>query len=243
MVKRFCIGLACSVLLCLTGLAQTPDSTKTKHKAPPLDTTKVAQKPFLKDSTTRSYRFLWEREPRRNMIQWNFLSTFVLTGNFSYERIVSKHIGILVGGYAGKYLVTSRGDTLPYDTDIFATSGYMELKIYPWGRLGRGAYVAPYGSFRFMKLKSPYVTSAPGNTDYTFGYRKAEVYNLAAGGVIGYRFILGNWFLINIYAGAGYNVPRFHLFDDAQVSHFNTRLLFLQNYEVRFGMNLGVAIK
>ena len=223
------------VLLCVSADAQVPDKK---------DTTVVKQKPFLKDTLSKyRYRFAWEREPRRNMIQWNFFSTFVLTGNFSYERILSKHVGLLVGGYAGKYLLTSRNDSLPYDTDIFPASGYLELKIYPWGGLGRGAYIAPYGTFRFLKLKSAVITSEPGATQTTYGSRKCEVYNVGVGGVIGYRFILGNWFLINVYAGGGYNIPRFHFFGDAVKSDFNTRLLFLNNYEVRFGMNLGLAIK
>lgn len=221
--------------------AQVPVDSDSLKKA---DTAAVVlQKPFLKDTLpVYKYRFAWEREPRRNMIQWNFLSTFVLTANFSYERILSKHVGLLLGGYVGNYTLTSRGDSLPYDTKVFASSGYLELKIYPWGGEGRGAYIGPYTTFRFMKLRSPIITGTVDG-EYTYGTRRAEVYNLAVGGVIGYRFILGNWFLINLYGGAGYNTPRFHFFDDAQKSSFNTRLLFLENYEIRFGMNLGLAIK
>ncbi len=247
MWKRIGIGLFLLFLLGAGARAQTDSSVvhvkqKHRHRHVPVDTTIVEQKPFIKDTTLR-YKFVWEREPRRNMIQWNFLSTFVLTGNFSYERILSKYFGLLVGGYAGQYLFTSRSDSLPYDTRIFSTSGYTELKIYPWGSLGRRAYIGPYSSFRFMKLRSPVITSPPGAAEYTYGSRNAEVYNLAFGGVIGYRFILGNWFLINLYVGAGYNIPRFHFFNDAQKSDFNTKLLFVEHYEVRFGMNLGLAIK
>jgi len=235
MLKGLCIGLLCVLSVTTAAWAQAPaksDSTVTK-----------AQLRRAKRDTIEKYTFLWEKEPRKNMIQWNFMSTFVLTGNFSYERVLSKHVGLLVGGYAGRYILTSRNDSLPYDTEIFATSGYMELKVYPWGTAGRGPYIAPYGSFRFMKLRSPIITGTTGPDEYTYGIRKAEVYNLGLGGVIGYRFILGNWFLINLYLGAGYNIPRFHFFNNAQKSDFNTRLLFVDNYEVRFGMNLGLAIK
>lgn len=238
MIIRCCIGLFLLLVLALPTSAQVVvDSIKN----PSGDTVLVKQKRNPRDSTDK-YVFIWGKEPRKNMIQWNFMSTFVLTANFSYERLLSKHVGVLVGGYVGRYDLTSRADSLPYDTRIFATSGYFELKAYPWGGRGRGAYIGPYTSFRFMKLKSPYVT---GNVDgnYTHGTDKAEVFNLAVGGVIGYRFILGNWFIINLYAGAGYNTPRFHFFDDAVKSDFNTNLLFVENYEVRFGLNLGIAIK
>lgn len=205
------------------------------------DTVMVKRKKNPRDSTEK-YVFIWGKEPRKNMVQWNFLSTFVLTANFSYERILSKHVGILVGGYVGRYDLTSRTDSIPYDTRIFATSGYLELKAYPWGGMGRGPYIGPYTSFRFLKLKSPYVSGVVDDKIVN-GIRSSEVFNLAFGGVIGYRFILGNWFIINLYGGAGYNIPRFHFFDDATKDHFNTRLLFLENYEVRFGLNLGIAIK
>lgn len=237
-MRRFFIGLLLALSVSLSATAQVVvDSIQPTQG----DTLIIKRKKHPKDSTEK-YVFLWGKEPRRNMIQWNFISTFVLTGNFSYERILSKHVGILLGGYAGNYTLTSRGDSLPYDTKIFATSGYFELKAYPWGGLGRGAYIAPYTSFRFMKLRSPIITGMVDGK-YTYGLNKAEVFNLGIGGVIGYRFILGNWFIINLYGGAGYNIPRFHFFDGATKESFNTRLLFLNNYEVRFGMNLGLAIK
>lgn len=237
-MKRFCIILFLLVSLSVIGEAQVVvDSIQ----SPQGDTVMIKRKRNPRDSTDK-YVFIWGKEPRRNMIQWNFLSTFVLTGNFSYERILSKHVGLLVGGYVGNYTLTSRDTILPYDTKIFATSGYLEIKAYPWGGLGRGAYIGPYSSFRFMKLRSPIVTGMVDN-EPTYGIRKAEVFNLAVGGVVGYRFILGNWFVINVYGGVGYNIPRFHFFDEAKKSDFNTRLLFLNNYEVRFGMNLGIAIK
>lgn len=211
-------------------------------QSPQGDTVIVKRKKHPRDSTEK-YVFVWEREPRKNMIQWNFISTFVLVANFSYERLLSRHVGLLVGGYVGRYDLTSRTDSIPYDTRIFASSGYLELKAYPWGGRGRGAYIGPYTNFRFMRLKSPYVSGVTPENGITNGVSKAEVFNLGLGGVIGYRFILGNWFVINLYGGAGYNIPRFHFFDGAQKSDFNTRLLFLDNYEVRFGLNLGVAIK
>jgi hypothetical protein len=239
MILRFCIALFCLLLVFSTSSAQvTVDSIQNPNG----DTVVVKRKRHPRDSTDK-FVFLWGKEPRKNMVQWNFLSTFVLTANFSYERILSKHIGLLVGGYVvGNYTFTSANDSLSYDTKVFGASGYLELKAYPWGGMGRGPYIAPYSSFRFFKLRSPVVT---GYVDgkATEGLRRAEVFNLGMGGVIGYRFILGNWFIINLYAGAGYNIPRFHYFDDAQKQNFNTRLLFLENYEVRFGMNLGIAIK
>jgi outer membrane autotransporter protein len=167
-----------------------------------------------KDTLDKSV-FKWEKEPRKNMIQWNFLSTFVLAANFSYERTFSKYAGILVGGFAGKY---------------------------PLGGGGRCLYVSPYSSFRFFKLNSPYITSPPG-AEYTYGANKAESFNLSIGLSLGYRWILGNWFIINPYLGAGYNVSRFHFFEDAQKNDFNTRFIFAGPYEVRFGLNLGVALK
>jgi len=239
MIVRFCIALFFLLMMCTTSSAQvTVDSIQNPNG----DTVLVKRKRNPKDSSEK-FVFLWGKEPRKNMVQWNFLSTFVLTANFSYERILSKHVGLLVGGYVvGNYTFTSANDSLSYDTKIFGASGYLELKVYPWGGMGRGPYIAPYSSFRFFKLRAPVVTGyVDGKT--TEGLRRAEVYNLGLGGVIGYRFILGNWFIINLYGGAGYNVPRFHYFDNAQKQHFNTRLLFLENYEVRFGLNLGIAIK
>jgi hypothetical protein len=194
-----------------------------------------------KDTLDKSV-FKWEKEPRKNMIQWNFLSTFVLAANFSYERTFSKYAGILVGGFAGKYTLTSRSDSLPFDTQIFGTGGTLEIKLYPLGGGGRGLYVSPYSSFRFFKLNSPYITSPPG-AEYTYGANKAESFNLSIGLSLGYRWILGNWFIINPYLGAGYNVSRFHFFEDAQKNDFNTRFIFAGPYEVRFGLNLGVALK
>lgn len=240
MWKRLFFGLLC-MLPVAAGYAQVPTETDSLNR---VDTAVVVeQKPFLKDTIPKyRYRFAWEREPRRNMIQWNFFSSFVQTANFSYERIVGKYVGILLGGYVGNYTLTSRGDSLPYDTKIFTAAGYLELKAYPWGGQGRGAYIGPYTSFRFLKLRSPEITGMVGDK-YTYGDFRAESYNLSVGGVVGYRFILGNWFLINLFGGAGYNIPRFHFFGDAQPHNFNTRLLFVGSYEVRFGMNLGLAIK
>ena len=239
MILRFCIALFCLLMAFSTSSAQvTLDSIQNPNG----DTVLVKRKRHPRDSTDK-FVFLWGKEPRKNMIQWNFLSTFVLTANFSYERILSKHVGLLVGGHViGNYTFTSTNDSLSYDTKVFGASGYLELKVYPWGGRGRGPYIAPYSSFRFFKLRSPTVT---GYVDgkVTEGLRRAEVFNLGVGGVIGYRFILGNWFIINLYGGAGYNIPRFHYFDNAQKQDFNTRLLFLENYEVRFGLNLGIAIK
>lgn len=194
-----------------------------------------------KDSLQKSI-FKWEKEPRKNLIQWNFLSTFVLAANFSYERNLSNHIGLLIGGYAGRYTLTSRSDSLPFDTQLFGTGGTLEIKVYPLGTGGRGFYLSPYSSFRFFKLNSPYITSPPG-TEYSYGTKKAESFNLSAGVTLGYRWILGNWFIINPYLGAGYNVSRFHLFEDAQKTDFNTRFIFTGPYEIRFGLNLGVALK
>ncbi len=198
------------------------------------------QKP-LRDSLNNAI-FRWEREPRKNMIQWNFISTFVLAANFSYERTLSRHTGILIGGYTGRYTLTSRTDSLPFDTEIFGSGGYLEFKVYPEGKGSRGFYLAPYSSFRFYKLKSPFITSPPG-TPITYGARKAESFNLAGGLTVGYRWILGNWFVVNPYFGAGYNHSRFHFFGEAQKSDFNTRLIFVGPYEIRFGLNLGVALK
>ena len=240
MVLRFCIGIILLLLLVsLPAASQVVDSLQSSQDS---TTVIVKRKKNPKDSTDK-FVFLWGKEPRKNMVQWNFLSTFVLTANFSYERILSKHVGLLVGGYVvGNYTFTSSNDSLSYDTKVFGASGYLELKVYPWGGMGRGPYIAPYSSFRFFKLRSPVVTGyVDGKT--TEGLRRAEVYNLGVGGVIGYRFILGNWFIINFYGGAGYNIPRFHYFDNAQKQNFNTKLLFLENYEVRFGLNLGIAIK
>jgi hypothetical protein len=186
--------------------------------------------------------FKWEKEPRKNMIQWNFLSTFVLAANFSYERTLSKYTGILIGGYAGRYTLTSRSDSLPFDTQVFGAGGSLEVKLYPLGGGGRGFYLAPYSSFRFFKLNSPFVTSPPG-AEYTYGAKKAESYNLSGGITLGYRWILGNWFIINPYLGGGYNVSRFHFFEEAQKTDFNTRFIFTGPYEIRFGLNLGVALK
>lgn len=237
MLRLFAIIFLCT-LGSLNLQAQIRDSILSGREG---DTVKVVMKKSPKDST-RKFRFLWDKEPRKNIVQWNFVSTFVLTANFSYERIINKHMGILVGGYVGNYTLTSRTDSLPYDTKIFATSGYLEIKAYPWGTQGRGAYIGPYSSFRFMKLRSPEVTGFVDGV-YTHSLNKTEVFSLAVGGVVGYRFILGNWFVINVYGGAGYNMPRFHFFDGAQRSDFNTKYLFLDKYEVRFGMNLGIALK
>jgi hypothetical protein len=201
---------------------------------------KPAQRP-PKDTLVKSI-FKWEKEPRKNMIQWNFLSTFVLAGNFSYERILSKHVGLLIGGYAGKYTLSSRSDSLPFDAQIFGTGGTLEIKLYPLGSAGRGFYLSPYSSFRFFKLNSPYIISPPG-AEYTYGAKKAESFNLSAGVTVGYRWILGNWFIINPYLGAGYNVSRFHFFEEAQKADFNTRFIFTGPYEIRFGLNLGIALK
>lgn len=187
--------------------------------------------------------FICDKEPRKNIVQWNFLSTFVLAGNFSYERVISKHTAILVGGYAGKYTLSSPGGILPYDTDIFATGGYLELKVFPLGKSPRGPYVAPYGLFRFFKLKAPILTGTAPDGEYTFGARRAESFNLSTGLTLGYRWILGNWFVVNPYLGAGYNIPRFHYFDEAEFGDFNTNLIFVKNYEIRFGLNLGIALK
>lgn len=224
-VFRFLIVLILLTAGFAKGFAQDSSAVMKKTKTP-----------------TKRYEFVWGREDRKNIIQWNFLSTFVLAVNFSYERSLSRHTSLLAGGYWGKYMLTSRGDSLPFDTDIVATGGYVEFKIFPFGKGPRGAYLAPYGAFRFFKLKSPYITSPPGQP-YTYGVKNAESFNLSGGLTVGYRWILGNWFVVNPYFGAGYNESRFHFFGNAQKSDFNTRLIFVDRYELRVGLNLGIALK
>ncbi len=245
MQKRICLILVLLIGSLNTAVRAQTDTSATGGKKPREKKPKEKVSPLrnLKDTISTHYDFKWDKEVRKNAIRVNPVSAFVLIGNVDYERYISPLVSVNINGFFGSNRIYTDVSGRVYPTNFMTAGGILEFRFYPWKKALRGFYVAPYLQYHFYRLISTYEDSYdPLTQNASVSRHKAQIHMGAAGGVAGYQWILGNWFAINIFAGAGYNYYQWNTMGSPQ-DRFTTKSLGVIPYDIRGGVSIGIAIK
>lgn len=222
------------ILLCLFSLSSL-------HTNAQKDKERKVRKHNLRDTASTKYDFIWDKELRKNALRFNPLSAFLLVGNIDYERRIAPWASFNINAFAGANTVYNDTDGRVYPTNFFHAGGGFDLRFYPFKKSLRGFYFGPYTAYRFFKLTSLHEESFIDGKAIT-SVHKGEVQMLSAGAITGYQFILGNWFALNLFAGAGYNYVHKQLFGSPQ-EYFATKGMGIVPYQIKAGISIGVALK
>ena len=244
MRKHICLILPLVFALSMPLTAQT-DTSGVKQKKPRKKEPKEKVTPLrnLRDTISTEYNFKWDKEIRKNALRVNPVSAFVLIGNVDYERYISPMLTFNLNAFYGSNRIYTDVSGRIYPTNFVTAGGLFEFRIYPWKKALRGFYLAPYLQYHYYRLISTYEDSYdPASQTASVSRHKAHIHMGAAGAVAGYQWILGNWFAINLFAGAGYNYYYWNAGGSPQ-DRFTTRSLGVVPYELRAGISIGIALK
>lgn len=197
----------------------------------------------LRDTATTKYDFKWDKELRKNAIRFNPISAFVLVGNLDYERRFAPWVSMNINTYVGTN--TNYSDTAGrvYPTTFFVAGGGIDFRFYPFKRALRGLYFGPYMGYRYYKLTSLKEESFDPNTEKAItSLHHAESQMISVGGQIGYQWILGNWFALNLFCGGGYSFQHWQSYGSPR-DYFSVRALGIKPYNIRAGISIGIAPK
>lgn len=212
------------------------------------DTAKVVKKAkrkimSLRDTNSTKYDFKWDKELRKNAIRFNPISAFVLVGNVDYERRIAPWASFNINAFVGANTNYQDTDGRIYPTTFFVAGGGFDFRFYPFKKALRGFYFGPYVSYRYYKLTSLKEEVFIPSTSYVLtSVHRAESQMLAVGGLVGYQWILGNWFALNLFAGAGYNYVHWQSYGSPR-ENFALKGLGIHPYQIRAGVSVGIAPK
>lgn len=178
----------------------------------------------------KPYNFLWDKEPRKHLLKINIPSAFAQVGNLSYEVIIKKRVGIQIGGLAGSYFI-SRTENKLY-------GGMFETKVYFKNNAPRAFYASL--NFRYRYLDSESIEFLD---DELYKIYNLNVQSYSLGLNLGRQWVLGNWFAVNPFVGAVYNLHQFNYGPDATKDKFNLTWLGLTPWTFRWGVQIGMAFK
>ena len=156
----------------------------------------------------------------QNAIKINPLSLAFATGNVSYERAVSENqsaqLGVFFSGFSLSGLKYSGWGVTP------------EYRIYFAGQSGAldGVYAAPYLRYQNFKLKDKDMNS------------ETTLSTIGGGAVIGWQNVSKGGFVVNLFAGPGYNSAKFK--NDADEDNFDVKG-GVSGFGIRTGITLGFA--
>lgn len=159
---------------------------------------------------------------RQNAIKINPLSLAFATGNVSYERAVNKNQSFQLGAFFSGFKLSGLkysgwGVTPEYRVYVAAQSRTLD-----------GVYVAPYLRYQNFKLKATDAEETNETTLSTFG----------GGAVIGWQNVSKGGFVVNLFAGPGYNSAKFK--NDNDEDEFDVKG-GVSGFGVRTGITLGFA--
>lgn len=111
---------------------------------------------------------------------------FAKTIALEYERRITHGFSLALSPAVALGDVT-KGET---EGDYFAFSVTLAARIYPWSPAPSGAFVSPFGGIGYVEA------SHAGQHSSGVGW--------SAGGIVGYTFILGRFFVFSIGGGAAW---------------------------------------
>lgn len=160
---------------------------------------------------------------RLNAVKLNPLSLAFATGNVSYERSIKENQSFQLGAFFSGFKLSGLkysgwGVTPEYRIYVAAQDGNLD-----------GVYVAPYVRYQSYKLK---------NTDPEFGTDETTLSTIGGGAVIGWQNVSKGGFVINLFAGPGYNSAKYK--NESDEDQFEVKG-GISGFGIRTGITLGFA--
>lgn len=167
--------------------------------------------------------FFAKAQDKQNAIKLNPLSLVFATGNVSYERAIKENQSFQLGAFYSGFKLSG----LKY-------SGWgvtPEYRIYVAAQDSKldGVYVAPYLRYQNYKLKE---------TDPEFGTDETTLSTFGGGAVLGWQNVSKGGFIINLFAGPGYNSAKFK--NESDEDAFDVKG-GISGFGIRTGITLGFA--
>lgn len=156
----------------------------------------------------------------KNIVKVNLTNLALMSGGFSYERILSKHISLLVSGTyrpASKSKVlstlgsegfTGGGASSSYQNMLLGYMGISpELRFYLGKGYGNGVYLSPYFRYENFNISNfPFSYDNNGKEEtLTF---KGNINGTSGGILFGYQWLMGknknivlDWSIIGVHYG------------------------------------------
>ncbi|MBX3103228.1 MAG: DUF3575 domain-containing protein [Bacteroidetes bacterium] len=151
---------------------------------------------------------------QENVIKLNLTGLAFLRASLGYERaFAEKHSGVLwvdFGSYSTNNTLSSSSTGSSNNTQKFTYSQVginLEYRFYPAGMAPRRFFVGPYLVARnigFKVVNEGEDTSPQGNYTTYKGEGKVNAMNIGGGVQLGYQFIIGDVFSIDLFGGLGY---------------------------------------
>lgn len=181
-----------------------------------------------------------------NVIKLNVGSALFGEVMLSYERALNENMSVNVGvGFLTRSLNTSGYyGTASYDAKYSVTGIAIipELRFYPGDKEApRGFFVGPYLTYRNLTTKlSGDLSDGSGKVEGSVG---ASVFG--GGGILGYQFVIGDVFAIDLFGGIGYYTGGTSdlkvKYPDGVEENYGGGTISVSGALPRFGLALGVA--
>jgi hypothetical protein len=156
-----------------------------------------------------------------NAIKLNPLSLALLTGNVSYERAVSANQSFQIGLFYSGLTIS--------DLKYSGLGITPEFRFYVAGKKEalNGVYVAPYARYQSFNFKDKITDD------------KATLSSVGGGAIIGWQKMWNSGFVLDIFAGPGYNAGNVK-YDDENDNEFDVKG-GIKGFGFRTGLSIGIG--
>lgn len=179
-----------------------------------------------------------------HIIKLNFLSPFVLTANMAYEHFITPNLSFQLGAYYNSISLNER-DFYWFDIPAARYRSFAftpEVRYYtgdPQRPTLNGFYVAPFMRYQNTGIR---ITPAqheqnevedPQNRTY-----EGNLNSIRIGGVAGYKFLIGQRFSLEAFAGPSVRLASWL---NANLDTYSLERFRPFGFTVRAGMTIGYA--